>query len=52
MQVNLTDSQLSRIIELLQRAKENRTDDYLINYLRQHQNSVYAAVISLDEIPF
>lgn len=52
MQVSLTNAQLDRIIELLEKSKEKQTDKYLVSYLRQHQKPTYSAMVSLDEIPF
>jgi hypothetical protein len=52
MQVNLTQAQLKRILELLEKAKENRSDIYLISYLRHHEKSTYMEMVQLDETPF
>jgi hypothetical protein len=52
MQVSLTDAQLSRIIELLEKSQEKQTDKYLVSYLRQHQKPTYSGMVSLDDIPF
>jgi hypothetical protein len=52
MQINLTQAQLKRILELLEKAKENRSDTYLIGYLRHYEKLTYAEMIQLDEIPF
>ena len=52
MQVNLTQAQLKRILELLEKAKENRSDIYLISYLKHHEKPNYAKMIQLDEMPF
>lgn len=52
MQVSLTNVQLSRVIELLEKSKENQTGRYLVSYLKQHQKPTYPGMVSLDEIPF
>jgi hypothetical protein len=52
MQVSLNENQLQRIIELLEKAKVNQKDNYLVNYLKQHQRPTYSTTVNLDEIPF
>jgi len=52
MQLNLTETQLQRIIELLEKVKEKRMDDYLVSYLKQHQRFNLPVASFLDEIPF
>jgi len=52
MQISLVPAQLSRIIELLEKAQETQKDKYLISYLKQHERPTYVSMVNLDEIPF
>ena len=52
MQVELTEVQLKKIIELLRKARIGQTDARLIEYLKGYLNPVKATPINYDEIPF
>jgi Uma2 family endonuclease len=52
MKLDLTETQLKKLIELASKAMMSKTDRDLIEYLKQYQMSESVAYIDLDEIPF
>jgi hypothetical protein len=52
MQVDLTENQLERIIELLRKARIGTDDARLIEYLKRYQLCGKATPVNYDEIPF
>lgn len=52
MKVDLTPSQLDKIIELLGKARIGREDARLIEYLKRYQLGGKTTPINYDEIPF
>ncbi len=52
MKIDLTKTQLERLIKLASKATMSKTDRDLIEYLKQYQTPEPVAYIELDEIPF
>ena len=52
MQVQLTEAQLKKIIELLRKSQVSRADGDLITYLTRYVTPAKVSSIDYDEIPF
>lgn len=52
MQIQVTEAQLKKIIELMRKSQVGRTDRELISYLTSYVTSAQESLVNYDEIPF